>query len=348
MNRDLVDAQIDKPPSLFDRCGRLWGSGSTGGRSSTPSEPGWPRPCPSPRHLHGSAFTASSSPHRYERGERLCPTDVLLGETAANPPPPAPVVIVFCHITGVHWNTFWAGERKDRERERERERGCISLLNLRRDIIQSFRRKWMTGDAVKGHCRLSKNERLVDQEDARDQAEFGSVWLWTWMYSTSYPLTFNPPLKFFCCFPARTLCVFAVSENSELVLLDCTELDSNQRTLDADPTGAATKLLKRHFQIVFLIPPHPRHKQPSGPGVLFNFVLCYLPLFSVSSLPSCYAHQLFWKHIPRLSAWRVLFQNNGRKSSSEVWSRSLSLWESDEMIGTAVLLFVMELELGGD
>lgn len=31
------------------------------------------------------------------------------------------------------------------------------------------------GDADKGHCRLSKNERLVDQEDARDQAEFGSV-----------------------------------------------------------------------------------------------------------------------------------------------------------------------------
>lgn len=52
------------------------------------------------------------------------------------------------------------------------------------------------------------------------------------------------------------------------MLLDCTELDSNQRTLDSDPTGAATKLLKRHFQIVFFIffPPH-RHKQSSGPGV---------------------------------------------------------------------------------
>lgn len=43
------------------------------------------------------------------------------------------------------------------------------------------------------------------------------------------------------------------------MLLDCTELDSNQRTLDSDPTGAATKLLKRHFQIVFFIffPPPP-------------------------------------------------------------------------------------------
>lgn len=77
------------------------------------------------------------------------------------------------------------------------------------------------------------------------------------------------------------------------MLLDCTELDSNQRTLDSDPTGAATKLLKRHFQIVFFIFFPPRHKQSSGPGVLFYFVLCYLPLFSVSSLPSCYAHQLF-------------------------------------------------------
>lgn len=32
---------------------------------------------------------------------------------------------------------------------KERERGCISLLNLRRDIIQSFRRKWMTGTRIK-------------------------------------------------------------------------------------------------------------------------------------------------------------------------------------------------------
>lgn len=78
------------------------------------------------------------------------------------------------------------------------------------------------------------------------------------------------------------------------MLLDCTELDSNQRTLDSDPTGAATKLLKRHFQIVFFIffPPPVTNSRPVL-VFLFNFVLCYLPLFSVSSLPSCYAHQLF-------------------------------------------------------
>lgn len=78
------------------------------------------------------------------------------------------------------------------------------------------------------------------------------------------------------------------------MLLDCTELDSNQRTLGSDPTGAATKLLKRHFQIVFFIFfPHPVTNSRPVLVFLFNFVLCYLPLFSVSSLPSCYAHQLF-------------------------------------------------------
>lgn len=51
---------------LSDRCVQPWGNASTDGRSSTPSEPGWPRPCPSPPHLHGSASTASSSPPPFE------------------------------------------------------------------------------------------------------------------------------------------------------------------------------------------------------------------------------------------------------------------------------------------
>lgn len=78
------------------------------------------------------------------------------------------------------------------------------------------------------------------------------------------------------------------------MLLDCTELDSNQRTLDSDPTGAATKLLKNIFRLYFLFfsPPTVTNSRPVL-VFLFNFVLCYLPLFSVSSLPSCYAHQLF-------------------------------------------------------
>lgn len=57
------------------------------------------------------------------------------------------------------------------------------------------------------------------------------------------------------------------------MLLDCTELDSNQRTLGSDPTGAATKLLKRHFQIVFFIffPPPVTN---SRPVLVFCFILC--------------------------------------------------------------------------
>lgn len=183
-NTWIVNAQIDKPPSLFDRCGRLWGSGSTGGRSSTPSGPGWPRPCPSPRHLHGSAFTASSSPHRYERGDRLCPTDGLLGETATAATPTSRH-----RFLPHHWSTLkhFLSWRAKRERERER---LHQSPKPQEGHYTEFQEEMDDGDADKGHCRLSKNERLVDQEDARDQAEFGSVWLWAWMYSTSYPLMF--------------------------------------------------------------------------------------------------------------------------------------------------------------
>ena len=158
MNHNLVDAQINKPPSLFDRCGQPWGSGSTGGRSSTPSEPEWPRPCPSPRHLHGSAFTASSSPHRYERGDRLCPTDVLLGETTT----PHRRRRRCCWLSSSSFSATsleYTETLSELESEaRERERGCISLRNLRRDVRQSFRRKWMTGTQIKDTADFMKRE----------------------------------------------------------------------------------------------------------------------------------------------------------------------------------------------
>lgn len=82
-------------------------------------------------------------------------------------------VIIFCHITGVHWNAFWAGARLQSRRERD----CICLLNLRRDIIQTFRRKWM-GTGVKDTADFIKQE-VSGSKDARDQAESGSVWLGT-------------------------------------------------------------------------------------------------------------------------------------------------------------------------
>ena len=108
---------------VVTRCGRLWESGSTGGRSSTPSGPGWPRPCPSPPPLHGSAFTALSSPRHYETEGRHRPGYSFLS----------------CrhHFLPHHWSTLnhfvsWG---------RATERDCISLLNLRRDITQTW--KWM-------------------------------------------------------------------------------------------------------------------------------------------------------------------------------------------------------------
>lgn len=117
---------------VVDRCAQLWGSASTDGRSSTPSEPGWPRPCPSPLHLHGSAFTASSSPRRYERrGNLLCPRCVLRDRTSS----------CHCHrFVPHHWSTLKHFPRPGDAREWDRD--CICLLNLRRDVSQTFRRKW--------------------------------------------------------------------------------------------------------------------------------------------------------------------------------------------------------------
>lgn len=76
---------------------------------------------------------------------------------------------------------------------------------------------------------------------------------------------------------------------------------------------------------------------------MFCLILCYaiLPPFSVSSLPSCYAHQLFWKHIPDFLPEEFCSKITN-KSSSEVWSHSPPLWELAEKIGTTVLLFMME------
>lgn len=64
-----------------------------------------------------------------------------------------------------HWSNT-----KTLSAARDLERGCISLLNLRRDITQTFRRKWM-GTGGRGRCNVCENGRLVDQKDARDQAD---------------------------------------------------------------------------------------------------------------------------------------------------------------------------------
>lgn len=64
---------MTKHPSFISpRCDRPYGSGGTGGRTSTPSVPVWQGPCPSPPPRPASASTASSNPQLSEPGGRGC------------------------------------------------------------------------------------------------------------------------------------------------------------------------------------------------------------------------------------------------------------------------------------
>lgn len=102
-----------------------------------------------PGHVHPHVtFTGQLSQHqavhvamRAEAGS-VCPSYVLWEK------PRAVVVVIFLPH---HWSTL--KHSLSRGTAREQQRDCISLPNLRRDIIQTFRRKWM-GDGDKGHCRL--------------------------------------------------------------------------------------------------------------------------------------------------------------------------------------------------
>ncbi len=105
---------------------------------------------------------------------------------------------------------------------RARERDYVSPLNLRRDIIQTVRGKWM-GAAIKDTAAFSKRE-VSGSKDARDQAEFRSVWLW---------LNVQHFIFFHVCLPYKFSVVFSCSRAFlEFVPPDCTELDSPPRTLD--------------------------------------------------------------------------------------------------------------------
>lgn len=232
----------------MSRYGRRWGSASTAGRSSTPSEPGWPRPCPSPRHLHGSASTASSSPRRYEE-ERLGSVP------SEKPPPPAAppltttttgcrlrrrsravfVVVVFCHITGETLKHFPSWGRAAEPHRRLGRCPTAGQGTLR----QAFRRKWTGGRGWRrqtlGSRRLEDQMRLetksLDVRDLEPGCECTAL----------YILHVGLPVKLASLFSLAHFFFFVFQSllkhqcNSELVPLDRTELDSNPADTEIRP-----------------------------------------------------------------------------------------------------------------
>lgn len=116
-----------------------------------------------PGHVHPHVtFTGQLSQHQAVHIAMKEETGFVLQTCFWEKPPPptaAAAAAAGCRrhrFLPHHWSTLkhflsWRVKR-------ERERGCISLRNLRRDVRQSFRRKWMTGTQIKDTADFMKRE----------------------------------------------------------------------------------------------------------------------------------------------------------------------------------------------